>query len=88
MPPGTARQRQLGSNALASQLYRSGSFNSSGRGSTCDTADDMYSDVSLEDDVIDLNHRVIILIYISLLSLDIRLFDRASTRLIPLLLLY
>lgn len=50
--------RQLGSNALASQLYRSGSFNSSGRGSTCDATDDMYSDVSLEDDVIDLNHRV------------------------------
>ncbi|XP_008559159.1 rab11 family-interacting protein 4 isoform X1 [Microplitis demolitor] len=58
-PPGSARPtRQLGSNALASQLYRSGSFNSSGRGSTCDATDDMYSDVSLEDDVIDLNHRV------------------------------
>ncbi|XP_076386049.1 rab11 family-interacting protein nuf isoform X2 [Megachile rotundata] len=40
------------------QLYRSSSFNSSGRGSNCDPADDMYSDVSLEDDVIDLNHRV------------------------------
>ncbi|XP_054012355.1 rab11 family-interacting protein 4A isoform X2 [Hylaeus anthracinus] len=40
------------------QLYRSGSFNSSGRGSNCDPADDMYSDVSLEDDVIDLNHKV------------------------------
>ncbi|XP_053971830.1 uncharacterized protein LOC128872802 [Hylaeus volcanicus] len=39
------------------QLYRSGSFNSSGRGSNCDPADDMYSDVSLEDDVIDLNHK-------------------------------
>ncbi|XP_063974480.1 rab11 family-interacting protein 4 [Diachasmimorpha longicaudata] len=51
-------KRQLGSNALASQLYRSGSFNSSGRGSTCDATDDMYSDISLEDDVIDLNHRV------------------------------
>uniref|UniRef100_A0A0C9QTY5 Rab11fip4a protein n=1 Tax=Fopius arisanus TaxID=64838 RepID=A0A0C9QTY5_9HYME len=51
-------KRQLGSNALATQLYRSGSFNSSGRGSTCDTTDDMYSDISLEDDVIDLNHRV------------------------------
>ncbi|XP_074094748.1 rab11 family-interacting protein nuf isoform X2 [Cotesia typhae] len=48
-PPGSARPtRQLGSNALAS----------SGRGSTCDATDDMYSDVSLEDDVIDLNHRV------------------------------
>ncbi|XP_044584051.1 rab11 family-interacting protein 4-like isoform X2 [Cotesia glomerata] len=57
-PPGARPTRQLGSNALASQLYRSGSFNSSGRGSTCDATDDMYSDVSLEDDVIDLNHRV------------------------------
>ncbi|XP_071870020.1 rab11 family-interacting protein nuf isoform X2 [Bombus fervidus] len=51
-------RKRLSSNALASQLYRSGSFNSSGRGSNCDPADDMYSDVSLEDDVIDLNHRV------------------------------
>ncbi|XP_034938916.1 rab11 family-interacting protein 4 isoform X2 [Chelonus insularis] len=57
-PPGTRPTRQLGSNALASQLYRSGSFNSSGRGSTCDATDDMYSDISLEDDVIDLNNRV------------------------------
>ncbi|XP_057333053.1 rab11 family-interacting protein 4 isoform X4 [Microplitis mediator] len=47
-PPGARPTRQLGSNALAS----------SGRGSTCDATDDMYSDVSLEDDVIDLNHRV------------------------------
>ncbi|XP_023704904.1 rab11 family-interacting protein 4B isoform X4 [Cryptotermes secundus] len=50
--------KRLGSNALASQLYRSSSFNSSGRSSTCDTADDIYSDVSLEEDVIDLNHKV------------------------------
>nr|CAD7395036.1 unnamed protein product [Timema cristinae] len=50
--------KRLGSNALASQLYRSSSFNSSGRSSTCDTADDMYSDVSLEEDVLDLNHKV------------------------------
>lgn len=41
-----------------SQLYRSASFNSSGRSSTCDTADDMYSDISLEEDMIDLNHKV------------------------------
>lgn len=41
--------RQLGSNALASQLYRSSSFNSSGRSSNCDTTEDMYSDVSLEN---------------------------------------
>ncbi|XP_076683203.1 rab11 family-interacting protein nuf isoform X2 [Andrena cerasifolii] len=61
-PTGTnslsSGRKRLSSNALASQLYRSGSFNSSGRGSNCDPADDMYSDVSLEDDVIDLNHRV------------------------------
>lgn len=56
-PPCSGRKR-LSTNALASQLYRSGSFNSSGRGSNCDPADDMYSDVSLEEDVIDLNHRV------------------------------
>ncbi|XP_039285015.1 rab11 family-interacting protein 3-like isoform X2 [Nilaparvata lugens] len=59
---GSFRQtsgKRLGSNALASQLYRSSSFNSSGRSSTCDTADDaVYSDVSLEDDVLDLNHKV------------------------------
>lgn len=41
-----------------SELYRSSSFNSSGRSSNCDTADDMYSDVSLEEDVLDLNHKV------------------------------
>nr|XP_023025285.1 uncharacterized protein LOC111513315 [Leptinotarsa decemlineata] len=54
------RRQQLGSNALASQLYRSSSFNSSGRSSTCDTADDtsMYSDASLEEDVHDLHHKV------------------------------
>uniref|UniRef100_A0A1B6CAK6 FIP-RBD domain-containing protein n=2 Tax=Clastoptera arizonana TaxID=38151 RepID=A0A1B6CAK6_9HEMI len=58
---GSFRQpsgKRLGSNALASQLYRSSSFNSSGRSSTCDTADDVYSDVSLEEDVLDLNHKV------------------------------
>ncbi|CAD7081309.1 unnamed protein product [Hermetia illucens] len=49
-------RRQLGSNALASHLYRSSSFNSSGRSSTCDTAEDMYSDMSLED-VQDLSHK-------------------------------
>ncbi|XP_037909279.1 rab11 family-interacting protein 4B isoform X5 [Hermetia illucens] len=50
-------RRQLGSNALASHLYRSSSFNSSGRSSTCDTAEDMYSDMSLED-VQDLSHKL------------------------------
>lgn len=41
-----------------SQLYRSSSFNSSGRSSTCDTTDDMYSDASLEEDVQDLQKKV------------------------------
>uniref|UniRef100_A0AAR5Q195 FIP-RBD domain-containing protein n=1 Tax=Dendroctonus ponderosae TaxID=77166 RepID=A0AAR5Q195_DENPD len=51
------RAQNLSSNALASQLYRSSSFNSSGRSSTCDTTDDMYSDASLEEDVHDLHHK-------------------------------
>ncbi|XP_014483444.1 PREDICTED: rab11 family-interacting protein 4A [Dinoponera quadriceps] len=55
-PPCSGRKR-LSSNALASQLYRSGSFNSSGMGSNYDPADDVYSDVSLED-VMDLSHKV------------------------------
>ncbi|XP_065204169.1 rab11 family-interacting protein 4B isoform X5 [Planococcus citri] len=45
--------KRLGSNALASS-----SFNSSGRSSACDTTDDVYSDASLEEDVLDLNHKV------------------------------
>lgn len=40
-----------------SHLYRSSSFNSSGRSSNCDTTEDMFSDVSLED-VQDLNHKL------------------------------
>ncbi|XP_014243025.1 rab11 family-interacting protein 4B-like isoform X2 [Cimex lectularius] len=44
-------------NAVSS-LNRSSSFNSSGRSSACDTADDVYSDVSLEEEVLDLNHKV------------------------------
>ncbi|CAG9088587.1 unnamed protein product [Plutella xylostella] len=51
-------KRQLGSNVLASQLYRSSSFNSSGCGSGGEPADDMYSDVSLEEDVQGLNYKV------------------------------
>ncbi|XP_065079495.1 rab11 family-interacting protein 4B isoform X9 [Ochlerotatus camptorhynchus] len=58
--PTSSGKRQLGSNALANHLYRSSSFNSSGRSSNCDTAEDMYSDVSLED-VQDLNHKLEIL---------------------------
>ncbi|KAL2713787.1 rab11 family-interacting protein 4B [Vespula squamosa] len=57
-PPCSGRKR-ISSNALASQLYRSGSFNSSGRGSNCDNTDDMYSDVSLEEDIFDLNHKLL-----------------------------
>ncbi|XP_017122955.1 rab11 family-interacting protein 4B isoform X6 [Drosophila elegans] len=47
--PTSSGRRQISSNALASQLYRSSSFNSSGRSSNCDTTEDMYSDISLEN---------------------------------------
>ncbi|XP_053606691.1 rab11 family-interacting protein 4 isoform X2 [Plodia interpunctella] len=50
-------KRQIGSNVLASQLYRSSSFNSSGCGSGGEPTDDMYSDVSLEEDVQGLNYK-------------------------------
>ena len=56
--------RQRSSAALASALYSSGpatgSFNSSGRSSNCDDGEmqDMHSDISIEDDVIDLNNKV------------------------------
>ncbi|KAG7295927.1 hypothetical protein JYU34_021016 [Plutella xylostella] len=56
--PYSSGKRQLGSNVLASQLYRSSSFNSSGCGSGGEPADDMYSDVSLEEDVQGLNYKV------------------------------
>jgi Rab11 family-interacting protein 3/4 len=45
---------------IHSHLYRSSSFNSSGRSSNCDNTEDMYSDVSLED-VQDLNHKLEVL---------------------------
>ncbi|CAG0895090.1 unnamed protein product [Darwinula stevensoni] len=48
---------RLSSSALASALYRSSSFTSSGRGSGGD-AEEHCSDVSLEEDVLDLNHKV------------------------------
>ncbi|KAF7273529.1 hypothetical protein GWI33_013772 [Rhynchophorus ferrugineus] len=51
------KNQALSSTALASQLYRSSSFNSSGRSSTCDTTDDMYSDASLEEDVHELHNK-------------------------------
>lgn len=41
-------------------MYRSSSFNSSGRSSNSDIVDDMYSDASLEEDVLHLNHKVLI----------------------------
>lgn len=41
-----------------SQLYRSSSFNSSGRNSSSGESDDMHADLSLEEDVLDLNHKV------------------------------
>ena len=57
--------RQRSTAALASALYStgpatSGSFNSSGRSSNCDDGDlqDLHSDISIEEDVIDLNHKV------------------------------
>ncbi|XP_050351563.1 rab11 family-interacting protein 4B isoform X2 [Nymphalis io] len=56
--PPSSGKRQIGSNVLASQLYRSSSFNSSGCGSGGEPADDMYSDVSLEEDVQGLNYKV------------------------------
>jgi len=46
------------SNALANQLYRSSSYHSSGRSSAGD-GEEMYSDSSLEGEVIDLNKKVI-----------------------------
>uniref|UniRef100_A0A336LS76 CSON015498 protein n=1 Tax=Culicoides sonorensis TaxID=179676 RepID=A0A336LS76_CULSO len=49
----SGKRQQLSSNALAS-------FNSSGRSSNCDTTEDVYSDLSLED-VQDLNHKLEIL---------------------------
>ncbi|KAL7633306.1 UNVERIFIED_CONTAM: hypothetical protein RMT77_016411 [Armadillidium vulgare] len=47
--------KRVGGTAVASQLYRTSSF-SSGRSSAPDQ-DDMYSDASLEDDVLDLNQK-------------------------------
>ncbi|XP_059053962.1 rab11 family-interacting protein 4 isoform X3 [Achroia grisella] len=59
--PYSSGKRQIGSNVLASQLYRSSSFNSSGCGSGGEPTDDMYSDVSLEEDVQGLNYKVLLL---------------------------
>ena len=55
----TPRQRSTA--ALANALYNTGpassSFNSSGRSSNCDEAD-LHSDISIEEDVIELNNKV------------------------------
>ncbi|XP_076312145.1 rab11 family-interacting protein 4A-like isoform X2 [Tachypleus tridentatus] len=57
--------KRLSSNALASQLFRSGTPNSHAQPSnsrrssiSCDSTEDMYTDMSLEDDVMDLNQKV------------------------------
>ncbi|KAG0728292.1 hypothetical protein GWK47_032777 [Chionoecetes opilio] len=50
--------KRVGGTAVASQLYRTSSF-SSGRSSAGDP-EDMYSDGSLEEDVNDLSHKVIL----------------------------
>ena len=42
---------------FSSALYHGNGANSSGRSSNCDDGD-MQSDISLEDDVIDLNQKV------------------------------
>lgn len=53
-------KRVSGSNALASQLYKNVNHNSSSRSSNGDN-EDFCSDASLEDDVVDLGHKVQIL---------------------------
>ncbi|XP_076339289.1 rab11 family-interacting protein 4A-like isoform X2 [Tachypleus tridentatus] len=57
--------KRLSSNALASQLFRGGtpngntcSSNSRRSSISCDSAEEMYTDMSLEDDVMDLNQKV------------------------------
>ncbi|CAG7702206.1 unnamed protein product [Allacma fusca] len=54
---GSKRPAVTSSSALANQLYRSSSFHSSGRSSAGD-GEEMYSDGSLEDEVIDLTQKV------------------------------
>lgn len=56
LPLFPSAPKRVGGTAVASQLYRTSSF-SSGRSSAADQ-EDMYSDASLEDDVLDLNHKV------------------------------
>merc|ERR1719384_2457022 len=58
----TPRHQPRSTAALASALYNSGpatsgSFNSSGRSSNCDDGD-IHSDISIEEDVIELNSKV------------------------------
>ena len=58
----TPRHQPRSTAALASALYHnpgqtSGSFNSSGRSSNCDDGD-IHSDISIEEDVMELNSKV------------------------------
>jgi hypothetical protein len=50
-----------GSNALASQLFKSVNHNNSSSRSSNGDNEDFCSDASLEDDVVDLGHKVIFL---------------------------
>ncbi|XP_065358849.1 rab11 family-interacting protein 4B isoform X6 [Calliphora vicina] len=55
-PTNSGRRHMVGSNALANQLYRSSSFNSSGRSSNCDNSEsDMYPDM---EDVQNINYKL------------------------------
>ncbi|XP_043204920.1 rab11 family-interacting protein 4-like isoform X2 [Amphibalanus amphitrite] len=59
---GSMKQSKRSSvtSGISSPVYRTPSFNSSGRSSNCD-GEDMYSDISIEDDVNDLNQKVHVL---------------------------
>ncbi|KAI8426096.1 hypothetical protein MSG28_005055 [Choristoneura fumiferana] len=57
-PSKTLNRLRSDGNRNINQLYRSSSFNSSGCGSGGEPADDMYSDVSLEEDVQGLNYKL------------------------------
>ena len=56
--PGKRGVVPAGSNALASQLYSKNVNNTSSRSSNGGDNEDFCSDASLEDDVVDLGHKV------------------------------
>ncbi len=56
--PGKRGVVAAGSNALASQLYSKNVNNTSSRSSNGGDNEDFCSDASLEDDVVDLGHKV------------------------------